>query len=157
MPVARAATEAKIINAAMKRADALIARTDKNKDGKLDEPELKKLMASVERMTKKLEDAGEDGSDPAALLKSKMTDRDRTLMATMQGISAFADAHSGLDIVPTKDASAAVRKHYESGFEFMKNNPGGIEGALGMMMYAMMMPKAALPLIAQAIAAHSDP
>ena len=157
MPVALTAQETKIVNAAMKRADALIARTDKNKDGQLDEPELKKLMASVDRMTKKMDAAGEDGSDPAALLKSKMTDRDRTLMAAMQGISSFADANPGRDTISVADASAATRKHYEGAFEFLKSNPGGIEGALGMMMYAMMLPKAALPLVAQALAARQDP
>lgn len=161
MPAIRLTTaEKKIVSAAMKDANAYLKKLDADGLKIIDERELEVLKADSDKLIDRV--TAEDARATAAgekpdLLRGGMTDTDRTMFAVMQGISQYAEKNPGLDAIPVKEASKAVRAAYTNAFSLVKDpDAGGLMGAFGIMFAAMTLPKAAMPIVAQYVAAHAD-
>ncbi|MBI5507984.1 MAG: hypothetical protein HY903_04415 [Deltaproteobacteria bacterium] len=142
----------KIVDDLCKVTDQAIAKLDKNKDGLLDEREIKVFMKRLETTTRKMEQtvsgamsgsANKDSMQKAfAESRKKMTDATRYDMAIAQAAGNLGD--STADTVPVKVLQAAVRQVWEGHLKAIKQPKDGIEGGLAMMFAMILLPDAAL-------------
>jgi hypothetical protein len=144
---AAAPSLSKALAAAGKSADALIAKLDKNKDGFINEAELKPLMAKLDKITEKMGDHDDADADPTsadgrkALLqtRAKMNDADRLLMAVAQS-ATHALEESTAEKVSVKVLQKGVRTAHKEWVKAIQTRDGGLMGALGAMFAGILLP-----------------
>jgi len=148
---AAAPSLSKALAAAGKAADVMISKLDKNKDGFINEAELKPLMAKLDKVTARMgdDDGGDvdptsaDGRQALAKTRAKMNDADRLLMAVAQAATEVI-GDGNVEKIAVKDLQKGVRSAHQEWVKAIRAKDGGIMGALGMMFAGMLLPDAVL-------------
>jgi hypothetical protein len=143
--------------------DKAIDKLDKNRDGNVNETELKALMKKLDRATKRME-SQPDGPeldlrnpDKAAVRKQilatrkNMTESDRIAMLLAQGATTFGDDPTQVSVAAFK---AATRERTKALADSLTNDNGGLMGALEKMFAISLLPT---PMLESVIGPLSAP
>jgi hypothetical protein len=135
---------ASALKASARQADAMILKLDKNKDGFVNQAELKPLLDKLDKITRRMGEGGDvdptsaAGKEALKNTRAKMSEADRLLMTIAQAATSAID--EGVEQVAVKAIQKGVRTTHLEWVKAVRQKDGGIMDAIGMMFAALLLP-----------------